>query len=810
MHAENLQKFRRRRIVYRIVLAVGFPMLLLVLVEGGLRLTGFGYRTTYFVPAESSARSGAAVRDNPRFLWSYFPPAMARSPQPVVLARKKPRDTIRIFVLGGSAAMGDPAADFGLARQLEALLTTRFPSRRFEVLNVAVTAINSHTVRRIAEDCVRYDPDFWIIYMGNNEVVGPFGPASVFGAQAPSPSLIQASLAFKSTRLGQAMDWMIRQWRSVPARSWSGLAMFLDQKIGAWDPRLERVYRSFSLNLEHILDLAQQNSITPVLCSVGVNLKDTAPFASMNQPDLSGQDRRDWQSAYDRGCALMEEERFGEAIEALRAAERLDGSHADLQFRLARCLLREGREVEAGDHFTAARDADALRFRADDKLNAIIRRLAGERREQGVRFVDAAAQFNRAAQSGTAGNEFFLDHVHFTFPGNYLLGRLVAHAVAAELEGEPTSLVHPWLTQTECAEWLAYTPWDREEILAGMLRRLQRPPFSLRSNQEASLASLRHRLAGDTAPPASALPLYRTILRERPGDWRVLRRLGLLEARLGRPAEGLATLQRASAEVPHFPDLHYQIGVLQLEAGDLTAARESLQHALELRGIFPQAKVQLGRIEVEKGNPARARQLFHRALENDPALPEAWFQLGTLHEAAEDWPAARADYQKAIENGPDLIEPRLRLGEMLQNNGDLESALPHLEAAAAMDPRRPEVQFLAAETLFSLHRFEAAARYFEAGLRNAPDHAKALYGLGICRIQEGRLEEAITCFRQTLELQPDLIPAHFNLAVALAKTGHTADARSQFQKVLELDPNHKTARDYLHQLSPSPSPRATP
>ena len=48
-----------------------------------------------------------------------------------------------------------------------------------------MTAINSHAVLPIARECARHEGDLWIVYMGNNEMIGPFGAISVFGSQAP-------------------------------------------------------------------------------------------------------------------------------------------------------------------------------------------------------------------------------------------------------------------------------------------------------------------------------------------------------------------------------------------------------------------------------------------------------------------------------------------------------------------------------------------------------------------------------------------------------------------------------------------------
>ncbi|MGB8368108.1 MAG: hypothetical protein WCF71_02315 [Verrucomicrobiia bacterium] len=77
--------------------------------------------------------------------------------------------------MGESAARGEPEPPYAASRYLETLLNERFPNTHFEVINLGITAINSHVILPIARDCAHADGDLWIIYMGNNEMVGPFG-----------------------------------------------------------------------------------------------------------------------------------------------------------------------------------------------------------------------------------------------------------------------------------------------------------------------------------------------------------------------------------------------------------------------------------------------------------------------------------------------------------------------------------------------------------------------------------------------------------------------------------------------------------
>jgi hypothetical protein len=102
----------------------------------------------------------------------------------------KTADTYRIFVLGESAALGIPIPSTSFARILEVMLRDHSPERRFEIINTAMTAINSNVILPTARECAGHRPDLFIVFMGNNEVVGPFGTAGVLGPFASSRSLI--------------------------------------------------------------------------------------------------------------------------------------------------------------------------------------------------------------------------------------------------------------------------------------------------------------------------------------------------------------------------------------------------------------------------------------------------------------------------------------------------------------------------------------------------------------------------------------------------------------------------------------------
>ena len=397
-------------------------MLFLALLEAGLRLGGYGYPTAFFVIVDNN--EGYAI--NPQFGRRFFPQPLARKPVPCLLAHK-PAGTVRIFVLGGSAAQGIPGPSFSVGRILEVLLRERYPDVKFEVVNAAMTAINSHVVREIAGDCAAHQPDLFVVYMGNNEVVGPYGPGTIFQQWSPNRRLIRANVWLKSTRTGQLLDDVIG-WlasRKGPPKTWQGMEMFVGNRVAADDPRLPAVYANYRQNLTDICRIAKQAGAGVLLSTVAVNLKDCPPFASQHRSALPPEDLTRWKSLFQAGVELESHEKWPEAIAKYEAAAKIDDRFAELAFRRGRCLAARKRSTEAREQFVSARDFDVLRFRADSRINAVVRDVAAEQEGEGVRLVDAEQSLAKSglAADGIAGDSLFYEHVHLTFDGNYVLAR---------------------------------------------------------------------------------------------------------------------------------------------------------------------------------------------------------------------------------------------------------------------------------------------------------------------------------------------------------------------------------------------------
>ncbi|MEE9501166.1 MAG: tetratricopeptide repeat protein, partial [Candidatus Aminicenantaceae bacterium] len=350
------RKHRRhkRKWLYAVISMTVVPFLILVGIELGLRLAGVGYPTSYFI----KNKENNVYLSNQRYGWRFFPPQLARHPFLNSIPAEKPEGTYRIFVLGGSAAKGEPDYSFNFARILEQMLYHHYPNRKFEIINTAMVAINSHVVHEIAKDSAKLKPDLFIVYLGNNEVVGPFGAGTVFQSFSPNLAMIRASLWVKSLKIGQLLDSLVQNLFSKEQKNrvWRGMEMFLENQVSLNDPRLEKMYAHFKKNLDDIIDTGCDSGAEVIVCTVATNLKDNAPFASMHRLDLSEPQKMDWEEYYRGGIELEADARYADAADKYFQAGQIDDNYADLHFRLARCYIQLNRYEEAQEYYIKARD----------------------------------------------------------------------------------------------------------------------------------------------------------------------------------------------------------------------------------------------------------------------------------------------------------------------------------------------------------------------------------------------------------------------------------------------------------------------
>lgn len=722
----------------RLGLAVGVPFALFGGTELVLRVAGYGHAADFFIP---DGKPGW-FRTNPAFTDAFFPPSFGLKPLNFRLPREKPANEFRVFVVGESAAMGVPEPGFGLAPQLRAQLRAAYPGREISVSNLGLTAINSHAIVPIVRQAARFQPDLFVVYMGNNEVVGPFGPGSVATRGVPPRAFIRVNLFVRGTRIGQLVQQVLQAVGAAGSslREWRGMEMFSRNMIAADDPRLAAVYANFAVNLHEIVRLARDAGARVVLSTVAVNLRDCAPFSSQHAAGLSPDQLARWSHAVQHGA-------FAEALA-------IDPHYAETHFQRARAADEAGDTAAARRSYLEARDEDTLRFRADSRINGLIRaeaRAAGA----GVTLVDAAREMGADAASDVppAGSNFLLEHVHLTWAGNYELAKLLAAGAADGAGGAR----QPWLSSAGCAAALGYTGFGQAAIAMSMDRLTARPPFTgqptfaeARSRLLDEIAQANRAVAVPGALPAMA-DTVATARRQDAGNTFLLFHEATMRAQLGDFGGALALNTQLAALEPPSPELMVQRAFLLQNAGQSDEAERLLLRSAGESPYYFQTYSLLGWLWGAQGRWAHAIGYFGDLARRLPGNLAVLHAYAAALAGAGEGPRAEEQWRAILTATPDDEEALESLCVRMLKDGREDAAVGLMLAAHAYNPHS-YANNARLEQIYETKGDRARTIvYLRALAASGPVNSLLYINLARLLVETGRADEAVVALHEAVQ-----------------------------------------------------------
>ncbi|HBX65238.1 MAG TPA: hypothetical protein DEG32_03500 [Balneolaceae bacterium] len=368
------------------VITLLFPFLLLGLVEILLRISGYNEDAqSLFVEVPTQPEY---VATNPAFVSRYFPsfrPQVAISP----FLKEKEEDTFRVFVMGGSSTQGFPYNFYSsFSTQLEQRLLMEIKGLNIELVNLGMTAVNSFVIWDLSSRLVEYKPDAVIIYAGHNEYYGSFGVGSTQFGFGEGVGLKRLMLNLKNWRLYQFIEDIMRPEDTADSDNRTMMAKVVkDAEIGIESELFEAGISQFQENISDVLDRFENQSVPVFIGTVASNLKDQAPLGDNDEAI----------SSFTKGVRLFE----------------------------------EGEVNSASDAFFQAKELDAIRFRAPEKINEVI---STEAYEYGAEVVDVNSLAENKSRSTIPDSSFFVDHLHPDWEGHQAIADLFFEVMVNKLE----------------------------------------------------------------------------------------------------------------------------------------------------------------------------------------------------------------------------------------------------------------------------------------------------------------------------------------------------------------------------------------
>ncbi len=374
-----------KKLFYNFIL-ICIPFLILFLLEIILRVVGFGDNLNLFIDHPDKEFKEYKIV-NPLIGKKYFQKLEYTSPANDIFLKEKPANGFRIFVMGSSTVIGFPYNyNLMFSRILHERLQDSYPEKHIEVVNTAITAINSFSLLDYMNDILKEEPDAILIYAGHNEFYGAFG----IGSEEKTGShgkLTFIHLDLMSLRVYQ----LLRNVIYGTGRLLSGENN--DSKVRG--PLMKRIARNKNIpykeesynigiaryrkNMSEILKKAGQNSIPVFISELICNIRDMEPF-----------------------CSAITTE-YPAAMDVYRDARKYE---KEKNYKLAK------------ENYYKAKDLDCIRFRASEEINDIIRDLANK---HNAILIPMQERFENESPDGLIGNNLLTEHVHPNIDGYFLM-----------------------------------------------------------------------------------------------------------------------------------------------------------------------------------------------------------------------------------------------------------------------------------------------------------------------------------------------------------------------------------------------------
>jgi tetratricopeptide (TPR) repeat protein len=370
-----------RKVVYFII-AILLPVILLFLLEIGLRITNYGKDLSLFI---KSSVYPSYFEVNPDVANRFFSKMDGTVPSNDIFLINKPDTCFRIFIMGCSTTRGFPY-EMGVAftRILNFRLQDAFPHKRIEVINTAMAAVNSYTQIDYINEIIEQKPDAILIYTGHNEYYGALGVGSVEnGGNIRWVKLLHLKLIkLRTYQLIQNIIYGISKTINSEKGQPKGTLMeriVKDKEIEFGTEIYLAGIEQFNTNMRELVLRAKKANIPVILSDLVSNVKDLKPFKSV---------------------------------------ESTKNPPAQAIYEQAQNFEKNGKYDEARAAYYQAKDLDGIRFRAPEDLNKLIYEIG---KSLDIPILGMQKIFEDHSPNRLIGDNLMIDHLHPNVNGYFLM-----------------------------------------------------------------------------------------------------------------------------------------------------------------------------------------------------------------------------------------------------------------------------------------------------------------------------------------------------------------------------------------------------
>ncbi len=477
-------------------------------------------------------------------------------------------------------------------------------------------------------------------------------------------------------------------------------------------------------------------------------------------------------------CAMDALGRTSEALEHLRAAQKVDPVSPAILFCLGYCHERQGGEIEAVRYYQEAIGFCPTLRNAHERL---------------------AAMYLKEGRTDLA-----IEH----------------YQTLCELDPHHTDL------QLTLAN-LLLTSGQHREAIRRFEHALSLEPDNWTAHNDIVSAYEEAGLIRE------AIEHLHKMMQEQPDFPDTRLRLGDLYARVGNDTAATAQYEQAAEMCPDYLEANVKLGTQHLRAGRYADAAKWFSLALEINDRLLSAYVGIGVAQYAEGLRTEALASFEMARNIEPNSTLLFSEVARMHlksaaseqadlylpgskaagEGRAPAGAQRADLlseqierlREAVRQSPNHADLHYRLGLLLRNRGQLEDAIESFKQAVAINPSYVKALIKLGLALGEAERSDEAIAALRQATEIRPDYLDLHYQLGLLFAQRHQFEIAVEHFERAVEGNSGNVAFQANLALALQNMGLIDRAQATWHIVAEASPDSEYGEQARAALAQGPS-----
>lgn len=481
-----------------------------------------------------------------------------------------------------------------------------------------------------------------------------------------------------------------------------------------------------------------------------------------------------------RGVALLDKDRYEEAIKEFNQAIAANSKGAEALYQLGLAQWKLGRPTEASASFVRA-----LQLAPD---HALARYYLGRTFLQAQNLPKAIESFEKVIQ---LGNGKPVVDEYFQLGKTYLTLKKTADAIRILEAG---TKVQPRDDRLYAQLGRGYLSLGRKPEAEAALAKSKELRDYQREATSRLLEGSEFLKAGDIG---KALPIYQWFLNS--DDIDDLVSLGIQFGQHGLHEQAGRLLTRALSLSPDLFEAHFNLGLGFFRTGKEDQAEAHLTSAVALRPHSFEANSVLGVVLSQRGKTDEAIRVLQRAEILKPDDLKVVTLLALQLTEGRYYTEAVRLLGRSVKRWPESLDLRLLLIQNYHRDQKYEKAVQAAEQTLALFPNAARANFEMGYQLLSFGRLQQAKPFLEKAIQLDPEPPDGYVSLGEVLAKQDNHLEAIRNFRLALERDSSHVEAALGLTKSLLALKRYAEVVPEMQRVIQLDPTNPQPHFHLSQ-----------